>query len=123
MSSQTPVLQQYYMPSSTDTLVSTLRKWMAQYGGQVPGQAASAAELPPEMSREAALDRYRQHTAECKDCQQVREWAPVSGRGVQEEGNLVLAVLLLPAGSAVTTTVIDDVVPPADSTCGVNSVM
>lgn len=72
LSSQTPVLQQYYMPSNTDTLVTTLRKWVAKHGGQVPGQAASAAELPAELAREAALDRYHQHTVECRDCQQVR---------------------------------------------------
>ncbi|KAL6749465.1 pheophorbide a oxygenase [Haematococcus lacustris] len=60
----------YYMPANADSAVVAWRKWLSKFGGEVPTcTAADAALMPPLMPKEQVLDRYQQHTAQCRTCQ------------------------------------------------------
>jgi len=64
--------KEYYMPATADSSVVAWRRWLRDYGGDVPTcTEADTAAMPPLMSREQVLDRYSQHTAHCKDCKQA----------------------------------------------------
>jgi pheophorbide a oxygenase len=76
--------QQYYLPWSTDAPVVALRQWLERHGGgQAPGSARCAAELPPELPKEAVLDRWGQHTSTCSTCLKVSSRARQAAAGKQ----------------------------------------
>ena len=60
--------KQYYMPSSADVAVIAWRKWLDQYGRNLPTLAKSLSDIPPLMPREQVFDRYTQHTKDCPHC-------------------------------------------------------
>lgn len=64
--------QDFYMPGTSDTGVTTWFTWLKRFGRELPVMARSVTDLPPLMSREQVLDRYEQHTKHCTKCQQVR---------------------------------------------------
>lgn len=56
--------QAFYLPTEADRFVSQLRAWVNRYGAEsFPGKP-----LPPPLSKEALLDRYRSHTQACASC-------------------------------------------------------
>ena len=59
------------MPAPADGSVVATRRWFDEHGGAVP-TCEPGVQLPPQMSKEAVLERYHQHTKNCKDCSQVR---------------------------------------------------
>ncbi|KAG2437791.1 hypothetical protein HXX76_005411 [Chlamydomonas incerta] len=60
----------YYMPAPADGSVVAARRWFDEHGGAVP-TCEPGVQLPPQMSKEAVLERYHQHTKQCKDCSQA----------------------------------------------------
>ncbi|PNW70550.1 hypothetical protein CHLRE_17g724600v5 [Chlamydomonas reinhardtii] len=60
----------YYMPAPADGSVVATRRWFDEHGGAVP-TCEPGVQLPPQMSKEAVLERYHQHTKNCKDCSQA----------------------------------------------------
>ncbi len=60
----------YFMPGTSDTAVASWCSWMGRFGRAMP---LLTEELPPQMAREQALDRYTQHTVHCSTCQKVRQ--------------------------------------------------
>ncbi|GAX76051.1 hypothetical protein CEUSTIGMA_g3494.t1 [Chlamydomonas eustigma] len=62
--------REYFMPANADTGVIAWRRWLRDFGGEVPTLRATDV-MPDAMPREQVLDRYHQHTKNCKDCQQA----------------------------------------------------
>ena len=58
------------MPTSKDSAVASLRRWLSDYAGPIPW-AASAQPQPKGLSMRQLLDRYEQHTQACPDCSRV----------------------------------------------------
>ena len=58
------------MPTSKDSAVASLRRWLSDYAGPIPW-AASALPQPTGLSMRQLLDRYEQHTQACPDCSRV----------------------------------------------------
>jgi len=42
-----------------------------RYGRNLPTLPKTLSDLPPQMSRREALDRYSQHTQHCPDCKRA----------------------------------------------------
>ncbi|XP_047940993.1 protochlorophyllide-dependent translocon component 52, chloroplastic-like isoform X2 [Salvia hispanica] len=58
-----------YVPTKSDTLVATFRRWLNRYGGtQVDWRNKYTGELPPTPPREQLFDRYWTHTVSCSSC-------------------------------------------------------
>ncbi|MFM7888363.1 MAG: cell death suppressor protein Lls1, partial [Pseudanabaena sp.] len=57
----------FYLPTSADTYVSELRKWVNRY------EAAPFAgqRLTPPIAKEVLLERYHSHTSKCASCRQA----------------------------------------------------
>lgn len=61
--------QMYYMPSSVDVPVITLRRWLEEYGREMPGACMPALkDIPCQLDKRVVLDRYEQHTKNCQVC-------------------------------------------------------
>lgn len=83
-----------YMPAQADTFVVTFNRWLQRFGGGGPFGAADAGfveALGPRLSREALLDRYSQHTANCATCQAGLK--QVGGRGLRAQGSWALGMV------------------------------
>ncbi|KXZ51963.1 hypothetical protein GPECTOR_11g86 [Gonium pectorale] len=76
----------YYMPAPADSSVVAMRRWLDEFGGAVP-TCEPGAPLPPAMSKREVLDRYSQHTKDCRHCQAALR-------------NIDLATALAAAGAA-----------------------
>ncbi|GBF96942.1 hypothetical protein Rsub_09022 [Raphidocelis subcapitata] len=63
--------QHYFMPGQSDTGITSWRSWLDRFGRALPVLPKTLADLPPEMSRREALDRYSQHTQHCPDCRKA----------------------------------------------------
>eukprot|EP00899_Mesostigma_viride_P018706 jgi/Mesvir1/26837/Mv20592-RA.1 len=61
-------LEKCYMPASSDAALIEGRKWLKRFGGGGPKWLRGKDELPPLLSRELALDRYKQHVLLCSSC-------------------------------------------------------
>ncbi|XP_041992240.1 protochlorophyllide-dependent translocon component 52, chloroplastic-like [Salvia splendens] len=58
-----------YVPTKSDALVVTFRRWLNKYGGtQVDWRNKYTGELPPTPPREQLFDRYWTHTVSCSSC-------------------------------------------------------
>lgn len=59
----------YYMPTSMDTGINSLRKWLSALAGPIPWASQGEADVwTKEYTRSEMLDRYNQHTKHCKHC-------------------------------------------------------
>ena len=61
----------YKLPTSADRFVIEFRNWFDKYcQGQLPWGETSMPlkDEPPVSNREVLLDRYRQHTINCRSC-------------------------------------------------------
>lgn len=61
----------YYLPASSEVSVATWRKWINEFGGQVPTLPRPGQSLPPALTKKEAIHRYEQHTKHCKSCQKA----------------------------------------------------
>ncbi|HEY9737821.1 MAG TPA: Rieske 2Fe-2S domain-containing protein [Trichocoleus sp.] len=62
-----PYAQACYLPTEADRYVLELRKWVSSFSADpFPGQT-----LPPELSKDALLDRYHSHTQHCGSCRKA----------------------------------------------------
>ncbi|GMH40268.1 hypothetical protein BSKO_08172 [Bryopsis sp. KO-2023] len=61
----------YYMPTSADIMTASFRRWFETEGGGGPDmpKGQSESKTSADDQREMVLDRYSQHTKECKVCQ------------------------------------------------------
>ncbi|XP_073054663.1 flavonoid 8-hydroxylase 2, chloroplastic isoform X1 [Primulina eburnea] len=58
-----------YVPTKSDALVVSFRRWLNKYGGtQVDWRAKYTGLLPPTPPREQLFDRYWSHTMICSSC-------------------------------------------------------
>ncbi|DBB17840.1 TPA: hypothetical protein ACH3X3_002860 [Trebouxia sp. C0006] len=66
-----PVAQVYHMPGSSDNFVTAFRTWLNKYGGGGPFGPMDETWLQaagPRLARDALLDRFQSHTANCQVC-------------------------------------------------------
>ncbi|KZV38352.1 protochlorophyllide-dependent translocon component 52, chloroplastic-like [Dorcoceras hygrometricum] len=58
-----------YVPTKSDILVVSFRRWLNKYGGtQVDWRGKYTGLLPPTPAREQLFDRYWSHTVICSSC-------------------------------------------------------
>jgi hypothetical protein len=66
-------VKETYMPAPADAPVVAWRQWLQDFGGSVPTcSPEDQALMPGPITKRQALDRYSQHTVNCKDCREVR---------------------------------------------------
>ncbi len=64
--------QKYYMPTTMDKGIVSLRKWLGSLAGPIPwGTSATPDIWAKEYPRDEILSRYNQHTQHCKHCSKV----------------------------------------------------
>lgn len=61
--------QKYYMPTTMDKGIVSLRKWLGSLAGPIPwGTPATPDTWAKQYPRDEILSRYHQHTQHCKHC-------------------------------------------------------
>lgn len=64
--------QKYYMPTTMDKGIVSLRKWLGSLAGPIPwGSPATPDIWAKQYPRDEILSRYNQHTQHCKHCSKV----------------------------------------------------
>jgi hypothetical protein len=64
--------QKYYMPTTMDKGIVSLRKWLGSLAGPIPwGTSATPDIWAKQYTRDDILSRYNQHTQHCKHCSKV----------------------------------------------------
>ena len=76
----------YYLPTRADLFVATCRKWLDRVGspfgdGGFGTGGLGTSPVPLIQDERVALDRYRQHTMNCRKCKAALRWVEV-GRSV-----------------------------------------
>ncbi|KAG2447658.1 hypothetical protein HYH02_007574 [Chlamydomonas schloesseri] len=62
----------YHMPAPADGSVVATRQWLDTHGRHLPTCAPEdATRMPPCMSKAEVLERYHQHTKNCRACSQA----------------------------------------------------
>ncbi|KAL3140600.1 hypothetical protein ABBQ32_005170 [Trebouxia sp. C0010 RCD-2024] len=108
---QKAVAQVYHMPGSSDNFVTAFRTWLSKYGGGGPFGPMDHHWLQaagPRLDRDALLDRFHTHTANCKVCsstlqtiQQIRSLLKYLVGGLAVAAAILAAVALSASDSSV----------------------
>ncbi|GLC69204.1 hypothetical protein PLESTF_000801700 [Pleodorina starrii] len=83
----------YYMPAPADGSVVAFRRWFDKFGGAVP-TCEPGTPLPPLITKRQLLDRYEQHTVNCRHCQKALRNVDVA-TGLAAVAGLLAAAWLL----------------------------
>ncbi|KAL3160408.1 hypothetical protein ABBQ32_010732 [Trebouxia sp. C0010 RCD-2024] len=95
---QGPEVPKYYMPTSMDQGVSSLRHWLTNMAGPIPWGVEATPEIwSKDYTRHEMLDRYDQHTKHCKNCSKALQVVSLA----QKAAVAVMAVTALLAAAAV----------------------
>jgi len=62
------VTKQHFMPAAVDRPVVALRQWLQRWAGTAVPTCEPDAVMPQQMRKEEVLDRFHQHTVNCKHC-------------------------------------------------------